>query len=45
MITPAGFTYQEMDSEQNRIGLSLIAFDFVRLVQLLQLQLYLNLEI
>ena len=28
------FYYQEMDSEQNQIRLSLIAFDFVRLVQL-----------
>ena len=27
------FRRQEMDSEQNRIGLRLIAFDFVRLVR------------
>ena len=34
MITPAWFSYQEMDSEQNQIGLNSIAFDFVELVQL-----------
>ena len=31
--TPEWFTYQEMDSEQNWIGLNLIAFDFVWLVR------------
>ena len=33
MIAQAWFTRQEMDSEQNRIGLSSITLDFVRFIR------------